>query len=75
MKLREEREREGRRRRRKPDKIGRRISNDEAGGAVVGGGRSVVAIDGDIVGGRMNVEIDPANGVASDNGNFFPSQC
>lgn len=62
-----------RERRREPDEIGRRISDDEARGAVVGGRRSGVAVDGDNAGGRSNGEIDPANGVASDDGNFLPS--
>ena len=58
-----------------PDKISRRISDDEAGGAVVGGERGGAAVvNGGNVGGRRNGEIDPANSVASDYWNFLTGQ-
>lgn len=45
------------------------ISDDGAGGAVVGDGGST-GIDGNI-GGRRNGEVNPANGVASDDRDFL----
>lgn len=59
-----------------PDKVSGRISDGGARGTVVGGGRSErcgAAADGDVGGGRDG-EVDPANSVASDYGDFLRVQ-
>ena len=69
-----ERERERERERgSEPDEISRGIFEDEAGGAVVDGRRSEGS-GGDVGGGRRDGEVDPANDVASDDGDFLAGE-
>lgn len=64
---------EGKGRGKEPNEICRRISDDGAGGAVVGRGGGGTGVDGN-VGGRRDGEVNPANGVASDDRDFLPGQ-